>query len=129
MQQKAIFNRGIKSNPFVNRFRFGTNKLKTHSTCAFTETSPLYSTDSEYVNLPGQFIKETEKAIGYQWTVYNARIDLESKEIVWLPKSMLRNGKAPQWLLQKKRDEIHQKIDGNDYDKFLLAVRRPNIVF
>ncbi|MDR0571272.1 MAG: hypothetical protein LBG48_00305 [Rickettsiales bacterium] len=81
---------------------------------------------SEYVEIPGQQIKETEKAVSYQWTIYNKKTDAESKEVVWFPKSMLRNGKVPQWLLQKKRDEIHQKIDEGDYDKFLLAVRRPS---
>lgn len=69
---------------------------------------------TKYYEVASKITKETEKAVMIDVPVEIPNIEKTVSRGLWIPKSMLREGHAPEWFLQKKMDEISEEI----YDRF-----------
>ncbi|TQE40973.1 hypothetical protein SC1000_08480 [Aggregatibacter actinomycetemcomitans] len=65
-------------------------------------------TTQKYINI-GKPKKESEKAMMF---IANVELfDGEKKKVnVWIPKSQMKNGYAPEWLVRSKMQEIEAKF-------------------
>jgi hypothetical protein len=56
------------------------------------------------VNLPDH-VKETEKAFAYEADLFHCSLKKSKKALVWLPKSQVKDGQAPEWLVLRKMED------------------------
>lgn len=55
---------------------------------------------------------ESDKAVGVKVKAFEESTDCEFKEMLFFPKSVLKDGRAPGWIIQKKLDEAVTKLRG-----------------
>jgi len=67
-------------------------------------------------------IRETEKAVAVQVAFDCDRIDTTMTRTAWIPKSVLRDGKAPGWILEAKAREAKAELTGPVQDMVTTTI-------
>lgn len=60
------------------------------------------------------FVKETEKAVGLEVVGEIPNLETSFKRIIWIPKSVMRDGKVPGWIIEKKIAEMKDAFPRTD---------------
>lgn len=60
---------------------------------------------TRYFQIP-KIEKETEKAVAFNIEIELCNLERTVQRLCWIPKSMIKNGAVPGWLLEKKGIEI-----------------------
>lgn len=98
---KLLYDADKASAPKATKQKLPTNK-------ELDKLAKDYANSYHKVNV----IKETDKAVGVPVHVDYADAEKSVQDLVWVPKSALRDGHAPGWLLNKRLDEITEKHRG-----------------
>jgi len=79
----------------------------------FEENQAAYEAGRQWLNElhPVEFCRETEKAVAAEASLDFYNVEKNLTKLVWFPKSQIKDGKIPGWLIRCKKRELEEQIE------------------
>lgn len=85
----------------------------------FSATEAQQSVEADYLPLPALEVDKPHlKAVAIKATVWRSDTGKAVEELVWLPRSQIKEGMVSKWIVDKKRKEIEAKYPVKSIDNF-----------
>lgn len=91
----------------VDTEKFNTSAHKFERIQRDREENKSYRDDYHEV---GNRVKESEKAAAFRAIIRGSQSEEEIEKLVWFPKSQMRDGKVPGWLIEERKKELLNEI-------------------